>query len=329
MIRAILLAAGKGSRMGVQKQLLNWSGKTLIEKSINEILKVDKIDEVRVVLGHNVEQITEKIRDYENTKVKILVNEKYNKGMHTTISKGMSDISPKVKHLILALGDQPFINKNIFNDIIEKYFSVDKDCLVPVYKGKRGHPVMIKREFFEKEINELDGPGGLRQLIKNKSEKVYFYKLDKKEVVVDLDYYDEYKSYRIKKAKQNNNWVLNYKFWLEGEEKIFGDGPCDILARVDHFGSLKKAAEDMNMSYSQAWNLISTLEERLGFKILKKRVGGINGGGSELTNKGKVLMNAFVSFRREIYFHISNLEKKYFNKELKEKIKETPGEREG
>jgi len=313
MIRAILLAAGKGSRMGVQKQLLNWSGKTLLEESIDEILKLDKIDELRIVLGYNASQIKDKIKYYENNKAKILVNENFAEGMHTSIRKGISDLNSKIKHIMIALGDQPLIDKILFSDIIERYLSVEKECLVPVYKGKRGHPVLIKRELLEREIDEIDGPGGLRQFIKDKPEKIYFYEIDKEEIIIDLDYYDEYKLYRKKKAKKNNNWFLNYKFWLEGEGKIFGDGPCDILVRIDHFGSLKKAAEDINMSYSQAWKLINKLEDNLGFKLIEKRVGGRAGGGSELTEKGRKLMNDFLSFRREIHDHIIELEDKYFS----------------
>ena len=313
MIRAILLAAGEGSRMGVPKQLLNWSGKNLLEESIDTILKVDKVTELRVVLGYKSDKIKEKIQKIKNEKIRILVNENYDNGMATTIKTGMSNMSSNIKHLMIALGDQPFINKDIIKNIINKYLFVDKECLVPVYKGKRGHPVIIKRELLEEEINKIDGIGGLRQFIKHKPEKVYFYEIDKKEIIIDLDYYDEYKLYRKKKAKENNNWFLNYKFWLEGEKKLFGDGPCDILVRIDHFGSLKKAAEDMNMAYSQAWNLINKIEENLGFKLIKKRVGGREGGGSELTEKGRRLMNDFLAFRREIHDYLTELEEKYFN----------------
>ncbi|MBE3113343.1 MAG: LysR family transcriptional regulator, partial [Actinobacteria bacterium] len=63
---------------------------------------------------------------------------------------------------------------------------------------------------------------------------------------------------------------LRYKIWLEKNgEKVFGDGPLDILCRVERTGSLRQAAEEINMSYSLAWNLIKDLEERLGFKLLK------------------------------------------------------------
>ncbi len=107
---------------------------------------------------------------------------------------------------------------------------------------------------------------------------------------------------------------LNYKLWLEEDDKkLFGDGPCDILQLVNKLGSLRKAAAEINMSYSQAWNLIKDLEEKLGFKLLEKKVGGATGGGSKLTEKGKLLMDTFASFRNEAEDCLSELEDKWFD----------------
>ena len=73
---------------------------------------------------------------------------------------------------------------------------------------------------------------------------------------------------------------LKYKIWLETDEKAFGEGPCDILTRVEKHGSLKGAAEEMGMSYSHAWKLVKKLEHQLGFKLLnfcrRCRWGGIS-----------------------------------------------------
>ncbi len=114
---------------------------------------------------------------------------------------------------------------------------------------------------------------------------------------------------------------LNYKLWLEEkEERYFGDGPCDILQRVDRLGSLRKAAAEINMSYSQAWNLIKKLEEKLGFKLLEKRVGGESGGGSHLTDKGRFLAESFADFRREAQEKLTMLEDKYFNDDFYKQI---------
>ncbi|MDI6707394.1 MAG: LysR family transcriptional regulator [Bacillota bacterium] len=91
---------------------------------------------------------------------------------------------------------------------------------------------------------------------------------------------------------------LRYKIWLDKNGKAFGDGPLDILNSVERNGSLRKAAEEIGMSYSQVWNLINTLEKRLGFKLLKKRVGGQQGGGSELTEEAKSLIKRYKMFRQ-------------------------------
>ena len=106
---------------------------------------------------------------------------------------------------------------------------------------------------------------------------------------------------------------LKYKIWLEKDgEKVFGDGPLDILHRVERTGSLRQAAEEINMSYSLAWNLIKDLEERLGFKLLKRKVGGENGGGSQLTEQARDLMMKFEIFRDKAQKNLNLLYKEIF-----------------
>ena len=64
---------------------------------------------------------------------------------------------------------------------------------------------------------------------------------------------------------------INYKFWLENEKgKVYGDGPFDILNRVKRTGSLRQAAFEINMSYSQAWNLIRGLE-KIGIQTITEK----------------------------------------------------------
>jgi molybdate transport system regulatory protein len=106
---------------------------------------------------------------------------------------------------------------------------------------------------------------------------------------------------------------LRYKLWIEkNREKVFGDGPLDILHRVERTGSLRKAAEEINMSYSQAWNLIKDLEERLGFKLLERKRGGESGGGSQLTEQARDLMMKFEIFRDKAQKSLNLLYKEIF-----------------
>ena len=109
---------------------------------------------------------------------------------------------------------------------------------------------------------------------------------------------------------------LRYKLWIEKDgEKVFGDGPLDILHRVERTGSLRQAAAEINMSYSQAWNLMKDLEKRLGFNLLKRKVGGEKGGGSELTDKSRELMIKFEIFRESADRSLDSLYKKIFQEE--------------
>ena len=109
---------------------------------------------------------------------------------------------------------------------------------------------------------------------------------------------------------------LRYKLWIEKDgEKVFGDGPLDILQRVEMAGSLRQAAEEINMSYSQAWNLIKDLEKRLGFDLLWRKIGGEKGGGSEITDKARELMVKFEIFRERADQSLNSLYKKVFQEE--------------
>ena len=91
---------------------------------------------------------------------------------------------------------------------------------------------------------------------------------------------------------------LRAKIWLEKEnQKVFGDGPWDILKRIEQTGSIRKAAAEINMSYSQAWRLIRMIETNLGCAVLEKKAGGSGGGHSTLTPKAAKLTAAYSSFR--------------------------------
>lgn len=94
---------------------------------------------------------------------------------------------------------------------------------------------------------------------------------------------------------------LRYKLWLEDENKgkAFGDGPLDMLERVDRLGSLSQAAAEMGMSYSHAWHLLRRLENALGFPLLTRTPGGKHGGGSKTTVEARELMRRYRLFRRD------------------------------
>jgi molybdate transport system regulatory protein len=105
---------------------------------------------------------------------------------------------------------------------------------------------------------------------------------------------------------------VSYKVWLDQNGKAFGDGPYKLLKQVEKTNSLHQAANRMGMAYSKAWRLIRALEERLGFPLLERRVGGKSGGGSQITPKAKELMNHYGRFRKDVEIVLKKIYQKHF-----------------
>jgi molybdate transport system regulatory protein len=92
---------------------------------------------------------------------------------------------------------------------------------------------------------------------------------------------------------------VRYKIWLDNGGKAFGEGPYELLKRVEKTDSLREAAHQMNMSYSKAWKLIQTVEKRLGFAFLDRKVGGLSGGGSRVLPEGKEFLRRYERFESD------------------------------
>ncbi len=106
---------------------------------------------------------------------------------------------------------------------------------------------------------------------------------------------------------------LRVKIWLEQDGgKAFGDGAADLLRRVEQVGSLRQAAVQIGMSYSQAWRLVRGLEERLGFQLLAAVAGGAAGGGSRLTERGLLWLTTYEAFRRETQAYVVGVFERHF-----------------
>lgn len=83
----------------------------------------------------------------------------------------------------------------------------------------------------------------------------------------------------------------------ENNLKFFGEGPRRLLHGIEKKGSLRAAALEMNLSYSKALIMLKRAEEALGFPLTEKIIGGKGGGGSHLTEKGKIFLEKFDKYQ--------------------------------
>ena len=105
---------------------------------------------------------------------------------------------------------------------------------------------------------------------------------------------------------------IAYKVWLDNNGKAFGEGPYQLLKRIEEKGSLHQAAIDMKMSYRKAWITLRSIEKKLGFSLITRQVGGASGGGSQITDAGHELMKNYEGFRDDIKKALEDIFKRHF-----------------
>src|ERR1700737_2806357 len=105
MVSAVIPAAGMSTRMGQNKLLMSFKGKSLIAHAVDTLL-ASEVDEVVVVLGHEAEKVMEKL---EGKQVKFVQNPNYREGLSTSVRAGVSAVSPMAKAIMIYLADQPLL----------------------------------------------------------------------------------------------------------------------------------------------------------------------------------------------------------------------------
>jgi molybdate transport system regulatory protein len=93
--------------------------------------------------------------------------------------------------------------------------------------------------------------------------------------------------------------TIRMHLWLETREGLFfGMGRAMLLAKIAQHGSIKKAADDLGMSYRAAWGKIKKSEQVLGIKLIAQS--GSKREGHTLTESGKMLMEQFLRWFDEV-----------------------------
>ena len=168
-VAAIVLAAGRSTRMGGPNKLLaELDGKKLV-RIVTEQALASKASEVIVVTGHQADLVEQAL---SGLNVKFVRNPDFAGGLASSVKSGIAAVSAKADGAIVCLGDMPLIDAKLIDRLIEA-FEPDRGHLiaVPVSDGKRGNPVLWSRRFF-KELMTLDGDVGARYLIAKHAEAV-------------------------------------------------------------------------------------------------------------------------------------------------------------
>ncbi|MGZ9092570.1 MAG: NTP transferase domain-containing protein [Rhodoplanes sp.] len=168
-LAAIVLAAGRSSRMGGSNKLLaEIGGRTLVRIAVEEAL-ASRARPVIVVTGHQRESVETALTGLD---VVLVHNPAYADGLSTSLKTGIAAAPPSADGAIVCLGDMPQVDARLIDSLLSA-FDPEQGALivVPTTAGKRGNPVVWSRRFFA-DLAALTGDVGARGLIATYPEAV-------------------------------------------------------------------------------------------------------------------------------------------------------------
>ena len=162
MLAHLILAAGSSSRLGTEKQLLSWLGKSLIEHAVEQSIKLNTV-KTFVVLGFNSDVIRNKI---EHDNIVIINNQNWNKGIGSSISCGMESVikNEVFDGVLVSLVDQPLLDYQYLQKMITCFYKDIERPVATKYNLNLGVPAIFPKSYIRKLIG-LQGDEGAKKIL--------------------------------------------------------------------------------------------------------------------------------------------------------------------
>jgi len=185
-ISAVILAAGKSTRMGQQKMLMPWGNTTVLEKVV-ETLQAAEIEDITLVTNSTT---ASEITDY---KLPITLND--GGEMLESIQLGLQAQKPSAEAALICLGDQPQVEEGSVRSVCDAFRKKKSSIVVPSYKMRRGHPWLIARELWD-EVLQMHAPESMRDFLNTHKADIFYIELDTPSILQDLDTPADYLKYK-------------------------------------------------------------------------------------------------------------------------------------
>jgi len=215
-ITAVILAAGFSERMGCFKPLLKIGEQTLIERAIS-LFRDAGIKDIRVVVGHLQDRLQPIL---EKNGIQAILNKENSPEMFSSVLAALNSLEPGVRALIMLPVDIPLIRPWTIRYLIKQYHIDRYNILIPDFRGKRGHPVIIPAEYFS-VIKTWNGENGLKGALGHLADKSVFVPVADANILFDVDTMEDYEACR-------ERWLRYHTPTREECEAILKD-----VARVD------------------------------------------------------------------------------------------------
>lgn len=168
---ALILAAGESKRFGGPKQLADWGGRPLLEHVADRVGGWPQVDEIYAVLGAGAGRIMEQA---DLSGAVVVENHEWREGIASSLRAGLDALlgDREAGAALVVLADQPMVPAEAVERLFEARRRSGRPVILPRYRFRRGHPVLLDRWLWPRLIAGLEGDQGARNLFLSRPEWV-------------------------------------------------------------------------------------------------------------------------------------------------------------
>jgi molybdenum cofactor cytidylyltransferase len=192
VIPAIVLAAGRSSRMGRAKATLPAGGDdTFLTRIVRTFLDAG-VDDVIVVVGHDAEAIARSFAA-SGLPARFVVNPAYDRGQLSSLLAGLAVVDrPGVSAVLVTLVDVPLVSAATVRAVIDAYARTHAAIVRPTSGERHGHPMLIDRSLFD-ALRAADPASGAKPIVRAHASAAGDIPIDDEGAFIDVDTEEDYR----------------------------------------------------------------------------------------------------------------------------------------
>jgi molybdenum cofactor cytidylyltransferase len=191
MIPALVLAAGRSTRMGRPKANLPVDSSDTFLTRVIRTLQDAEVEDIVVVLGSESAVIARSV-EQSGLSARLVVNEQYDCGQLSSLIVGLRAIDrPGVRGMLVALVDMPLLSAATVTAVLERYRVTAAPIVRPVSGGRHGHPVLFDRSLFA-SIRSADLGRGVKPVVRAHASPAGDVEIEDEGAFLDIDTPEDY-----------------------------------------------------------------------------------------------------------------------------------------
>jgi len=225
--------------------------------------------------------------------------------MFDSVKIGLAYLQDKCDKILLTPVDVPLFTARTVKTILDS----GAPLACPMCEGRQGHPILIANQLIPEILTDC-GEEGLKGAMDRCTQPLTRIEVEDFGTIHDADTPEDFSALVNYHNSQLVRPVISVS--LTKEKPFFDSKIAMLLMLIDETKSVRAAGQRMQLSYSSCWNIIRTLESQLNYSLVERSQGGAGGSTSVLTNRGRLLLERYTAYEKEMKAYANELYDAYF-----------------